>query len=112
MLSASLDTTTGCDRARASPETAGDTILIVLVADVLHQLVARLQRGRIRRRERAGVRAWVVDRHLVVEMPEIFARPAFDGVQLLGVRVTAAVEPELVVEADCSRGRQGHALSA
>src|SRR6266849_5934399 len=76
-------------------------VLIVLLTDVFHQLFVRTEAGGERHRKRSGVRAWIVDRHFVLQMSEVGARVAFDGVQLFRVRMAAEIEPELVVEADC-----------
>ena len=76
-------------------------VLVVLLADVFHQLVAgRLQPRHERDRPRPRVRAGVVNRDLVLEPAHVEPRPALDRVQSLGVRRAIVIEPELVVEAD------------
>src|SRR5689334_19161062 len=80
---------------------AGLAVLIVLLTDVLHQLVARsLQPCVERDRERLRVVGRIFDRHGVHERSHVRPRPALDGVKLFAVRRPFAVEPELVVEAD------------
>src|SRR5439155_1391708 len=76
-------------------------VLIVLLADVFHDLVAgRLQPRRERDGERLRVIHRILDRHRVHERPHIRARPSLDRVELFAVRRAFAVEPELVVEAN------------
>ena len=57
-------------------------VLVVLVADVLHELPAGPQRVRVLHRERLRVRAGVVDRRHDLELAELRARVALDGAQL------------------------------
>src|SRR5258706_5133541 len=92
--------------AGAGPEVAGRTVLIVFVADELHQVTrpclpvrAEQPRGEL---QVNGVRqrSWVFERNLVDDRAVIRSRVPLDGVQLLGVRGPTTVEPELVVEAD------------
>ena len=68
-----------------SPGRARDVldVLVVLVADVFHQLLAGPQRGRVLDRERPRVGAGIVDRRDVLELAELRARIALDRVQLL-----------------------------
>src|SRR5688572_24753169 len=75
-------------------------VLVVFVADVLHQLLAWSQARRKRQGKRPGVGAWIVDRDSVLERPVIFARPPLDRMKLLGVGVAAKIKPEPVVEPD------------
>src|SRR5579884_2027736 len=75
-------------------------VLLVLLADVLHQLLVRPEPCREADRERSRVVDGIVDRDLAHERAEVLARPALDRVQLLAVRVAPEIEPELVVEAD------------
>ena len=75
-------------------------VFLVLLADVLHDFVARHQAVRRVQRERPRVGARIVDRHILLQRPEIGARVALDGVQLLGMRMPDEIEPELVVEPD------------
>src|SRR5205814_301404 len=75
-------------------------VLFVLLADVLHQLFVRSETCRETDGERLRVRARIVNRDFAHKRAQIFARPAFDRVQLLSVRVAAEIEPELVVEPD------------
>src|SRR5262245_35002519 len=80
---------------------AGDARLVVLRADVFHELdiLSHAARGELQL-HRFRVRAGIVEREVVDERPEIGAREPLDGVELLRVRCPAAVEPELVVVAD------------
>src|SRR5262249_43330571 len=75
-------------------------VLLVLLADVLHQLFGRPQPSVERHRERLRVVHRIVDRRLDGQRTQVRTRVAFNRVQLLAVRVTAEVEPELVVEAN------------
>src|SRR5262245_45098320 len=80
---------------------ARDSQLVVLGADVLHEVDAgRREAGRELQLNRLGERTWIVERELVDERSVIDARPSLDRVQLLGVRCASRVEPELVVVAD------------
>src|SRR5262245_61337804 len=80
---------------------AGDARLVVLRADVFHELdvLTHAPRGELHLHG-SRVRAGVVDGELVDERPEVRAREPFNRVKLLRVRGAAAVEPELVVVAD------------
>src|SRR5689334_5532865 len=80
---------------------AGDARLVVLRADVFHELdvLTHAARGELQLHD-SRVRARVVDGELVDERSEVRAREPLDGMELLGVRRAAAVEPELVVVAD------------
>jgi hypothetical protein len=69
-------------------------ILIVFVADVLHQFIARHQARAANRRERFGVRTRVVYSHFDLYVAQIGSRVALDGVQFLLVRVPETVKPE------------------
>src|SRR5258705_5558831 len=83
-------------------DTLRDAVLIVLLADVFHDLVAR-QGGQPcleMHGERLGVCARILHRDLDVHVTFVDARPPLDRVQLLGVRMSLVVEPRLVVEAD------------
>src|SRR3954470_14777821 len=73
-------------------------IPLVLLADVLHNVVARQQAMRGVDGEGLGVGARVVDRDVLIQIPEAGARVALDGVKLLSMRVADEIEPELVVE--------------
>ena len=75
-------------------------VLVVLVADVFHQLFTRREPGGERHGEGLRVRAGIVNRDLVDQRPEIPARVALDDVEALGVGMSLEVEPELAVEAD------------
>src|SRR5215510_7726355 len=80
---------------------AGDACLVVLRADVFHELdiLSHAARGELQW-HRLRVRAGIVKGEVVNERPEVGARESLDGVELLRVRCPAAVEPELVVVAD------------
>src|SRR5262245_35076367 len=80
---------------------AGNACLVVLRADVFHELdiLSHPARGELQL-HRLRVGAGIVEREVVDERPEVRAREPLDGVELLRVRGTAAVEPELVVVAD------------
>src|SRR5262245_59826866 len=80
---------------------AGDACLVVLRADVFHELdiLSHAARGELQL-YRFRVRAGIIEREVVDERPEIRAREPLDGVELLRVRRAATVEPELVVVAD------------
>src|SRR6266540_3576716 len=87
-----------CVRIRV---TAGESELVVLLADVLLQFVARRAvLGGEFQREWPGECAGVIDGHFVVEGAVVDPRPPLDDVKLLGVRRAAAVPPPLVVEPD------------
>src|SRR4029450_2393300 len=80
---------------------AGKPVLIVLLADVFHQVVARLNQRRLkghRKRPRVGTR--IIDGYLAHQMTGIHPRPPFDRVQLLRMGRRSSIEPELVVEPD------------
>src|SRR5688572_15763729 len=80
---------------------ARKTVLVVFDADVFENFaVGRPQFGVKTHVEWPGKRARIVDRHDSRQLRELGPRPPLDGVQLLGVRRAAAIEPELVVEAD------------
>src|SRR5580698_726498 len=66
-------------------------VLLVFLADVLHQLFVRPQASGERQREGLRIIARIDDRHLVLESSQILARVALDGVQLLGMRMTAEI---------------------
>src|SRR4030095_6782053 len=68
--------------------------------DVLEQLGPRLPDQIDLPCKRRGVRARVVDGELVAERIEIDASEPFECVELRGVRQTAPVPPEPLVEAD------------
>src|SRR3970282_2405552 len=75
-------------------------ILVVFVADVLHEIPARAQPRLMADRERLRVRAGVDDRGHVLEGAVARARVAVHGPELARVRVPQEVEPEQLVEAD------------
>src|SRR5258706_13046919 len=80
---------------------ACDSVLIVLLADVLHDLVAgSLEPGCERDRERLGVRAGIFDGPGVDERTHIRSRPPINGVKLLGVLLPLPIEPELIGESN------------
>jgi hypothetical protein len=60
-------------------------ILIVLVADVFHQLCCGLVGVIAVKRERPGVGTGIVDRDFVQQLAEIGAPIALDRVQLFGI---------------------------
>src|SRR6188474_2453529 len=77
------------------------TVLIVLDADVLHDLAVRRPQLRgVGDRERPRKRARVLDRHVAAKRREVRPRPPLDEVQLLCVGNAAPVQPEPVVEPD------------
>jgi len=75
-------------------------VLLVLLADVFHQLFARPQGGLELDLEGLGVGNRIDDLGFDIQRAQVGSRDAFDGVQLLGMRVPAEIEPELVVVAD------------
>ena len=75
-------------------------ILLVLLADVFHELFAGHESGCERHLERLRVRAGVVDRDFVDESSEILSGVPFDRVESFGVGMPDEIEPELVIESD------------
>src|SRR6185437_9552028 len=67
-------------RASRTLEVLG--VLLVLLADVLHQLFARPKSGR------------------ELDLKRLSVRDGIDGVKLLGMRVPAEIEPELIVKSN------------
>src|SRR5687767_4207744 len=62
---------------------AGPSILIVLVTDVLHELVARIaQPGGELQDEWLGIRPRVIDRDVAGQVSQVHARESFDDVHL------------------------------
>src|SRR5882672_7627719 len=76
-------------------------VLVVLLADVFHDLVTRSLQARVERHgERLHVIDRIVDRHGVDHRVHAWPGPPLDGVKLFAMRRSLAIEPELVVEAD------------
>src|SRR5919106_4549409 len=83
------------------PVAARNAELIVLGADVLHQVdPRRRQPGRELQLHRPRPRSWILEGEIEVERPVVDARPPFNRMELLGVWCPARIEPELVVVAD------------
>src|SRR4030095_11079150 len=79
---------------------AGDARLVVLRADVFHELDILTHASRSELQLHGlRVRAGIVEREVVDERAEIGAREPLDGVELLRVRGAAAGERELSVVA-------------
>src|SRR5207249_3565125 len=75
-------------------------VLVVLVADVLHQLLTVLI-GRVAvHRKRLCIRSRILDGRFILQMIEISTPVALDDVQPLRVRVASEIEPESVVESN------------
>src|SRR5687767_5957708 len=73
------------------PVALRETVLIVLDADVFHDLAARLREARgVRHGERPSKRARILERHVTTQRGEICPRPPLHHVQLLGVLDAAA----------------------
>src|SRR5262245_41233287 len=80
---------------------AGKPVLIVLLADIFHQLVARLNQRCLKdHRKRPRVCTRIINGHLAHQMTRIYPPPPLDGVQLCGMWRRSSIEPELVVEPD------------
>ena len=75
-------------------------VLVVFVADVLHQLVIVLIDRVAVQRKRLRVCPRILDGDFVVQVIEIRTPIALDHVQMVGVRMAREVEPELLVEPD------------
>src|SRR6266516_650435 len=75
-------------------------VLIIFLANVLHELFARYEAGGKSQLEGPGIIARIVDGDFVDQGTEVFSSPALGGVQLLRVRVSAEIEPKFVVESD------------
>src|SRR5437016_272706 len=75
-------------------------VLLVFLADVFHQFFAGLETCVERHLEWLGVCTGIINRDFIDQSTEILSRVAFDRVQLLRVRMTAEIEPELVIESD------------
>ena len=75
-------------------------ILVILVANVFHQLLTRRQAGSADGRKGLCIRSRIVDRDLDRDAAEIGSRVALDRVQLLRMRMAEIIEPELIVESD------------
>src|SRR5215471_9481595 len=75
-------------------------VLLILLADVFHQLFVGPQRRRELDLERLRVHDRIDDGGFVFQRSQIYARIALDRVQLLAVRMAAEIEPELIVEAN------------
>ena len=75
-------------------------VLVVLVADVFHELPAGPQRVRELHGERLRVSAGIVNRGHGLELADLRARVALDRAQLRRVRMAHEIEPEEIVEAD------------
>ena len=72
---------------------------MVLVADVLDQVHIRKQLLALCVRQRLRVRLRIVDGDLDIHVPDVAAPEPLDQVHGLAVRMAAAIEPGLVVEA-------------
>ena len=75
-------------------------VLIIFLTDVFHQFLARQQNRVSVHQEGFRVCPGVVNVCRVIQMPQIRTRKPFDDMQLLGVRMSGEVEPELIVEPD------------
>ena len=75
-------------------------VLVVLVANVFHELPVGPQAGGEFHRERLCVRAGVDDRRLDLHRAQVESRVALDRMQLLRVRMSGKIEPEALVESD------------
>src|SRR2546427_536625 len=75
-------------------------ILVVFLADVLHEFFSRPQACGKVQLKRSGIRPGIIDSNLVDQRSHVLSRPAFDGVKLFRMRVAAKIEPELVIESD------------
>src|SRR5438874_1658491 len=75
-------------------------ILVVFLADVLHQIRSGHQARCELNLERLGVIRRILDQRLDFELAQTGARVPLQSMQLLTVRMSAEIEPELVVEAD------------
>ena len=76
-----------------------ERFLVVLVADVLDQFRIRKQSLALSIGQRLRVRLRIVDRDLDIQVPDIAAPEPFDQVHCVAMRMAAAIEPGLVVEA-------------
>ena len=75
-------------------------VLLVFLADVLHQLFARGGGSPELDLKRLGVCHRIDDLGFDVQAAQIGPGDAFDGVKLLGMRVPAEIEPEFIVVSD------------
>src|SRR6266850_5989947 len=75
-------------------------VLLVFLADVFHQFFAGQETCVERHLERLGVCAGIINRDFIDQIAKILSRIPFNRVQLLGVRMAAEIEPELVIESD------------
>jgi hypothetical protein len=75
-------------------------VRIVLVADVLHQFIARHETRSANSREWLGVSARIVNRDLNADVSQIGSRIALKRVKLVRVWMAEGIELEFVVEAD------------